>query len=134
MTSKDFGQKGKWRLAVTDEFSASHQLRHFKGKCERLHGHNFGVKAVVEGQTLEPDTEILIDFGELKAHLKEVLADLDHTHLNELEYFKTRNPSSENLAQHIFQALQKSLTHKNIRLASVTVSEKAGSSAAYLEE
>lgn len=131
---KDFGQKGKYRLAVRAEFSASHQLRHFKGKCENLHGHNFGVEAVVEGQTLEPDTEILIDFGELKDHLKKVLADLDHKHLNDLEYFKARNPSSENLAQYIFLALRKSLTAKNIRLMSVTVSEKAGSSATYFEE
>ncbi|MDY7001615.1 MAG: 6-carboxytetrahydropterin synthase QueD [Thermodesulfobacteriota bacterium] len=127
-------QKGKYRLAVRDEFSASHQLRHFKGKCENLHGHNFGVKAVVEGQTLTPDTEILIDFGELKSHLKEVLASLDHKHLNDLEYFKDRNPSSENLARFVFQGLQKRLSEKNIRMVSVTVSEKAGSSATYFEE
>jgi len=131
---KESSQKGKWRLAVRDEFAASHQLRHFKGKCENLHGHNFGVEAVVEGRTLMPDTEILIDFKELKDHLKEVLADLDHKHLNDLEYFKTRNPSSENLARYVFQGLQKRLSEKNIRLASVTVSEKAGSSATYFEE
>ena len=124
----------KWRLAVRDEFAASHQLRYFKGKCENLHGHNFGVEAVVEGHTLEPETEILIDFKELKQELRAVLGGLDHKHLNEVEYFKTRNPSSENLAQYVFQGLQKRLAGKNIRLVSVTVSEKAGSSATYFEE
>ncbi|MBA4356526.1 MAG: 6-carboxytetrahydropterin synthase QueD, partial [Desulfovibrio sp.] len=33
---------GKWRLTVDEAFCASHQLRNYNGKCEHLHGHNFG--------------------------------------------------------------------------------------------
>lgn len=75
-----------------------------KEKCEHLHGHNYGVKVVVEGSRLSPDTELLMDFGDLKAILKEVLETLDHQYLNELPPFDRINPSSENLARHIWQA------------------------------
>ena len=66
-----------WRLAVRDEFSAGHALRCYHGKCERLHGHNFSVEAVVEGDTLQPGTEFLADFSLLKRDLKAVLEELD---------------------------------------------------------
>ena len=57
---------GKWRLTVDEGFCASHQLRNYNGKCEHLHGHNFGVTVEVEGTRLDPAVEILVDFGELK--------------------------------------------------------------------
>ena len=34
---------GTFRLVVSLDFSASHQLRHYQGKCENMHGHNFTV-------------------------------------------------------------------------------------------
>ena len=41
---------------------------------------------------------VLVDFGEIKAHLAEVMKKLDHKFLNELDYFPDGNPSSENIA------------------------------------
>ena len=73
-----------WRLTVRDEFSAGHALRHYQGKCENLHGHNFGVELCVEGRDLTPDTELLLDFKILKTALKDVLRELDHRVLNPL--------------------------------------------------
>ena len=29
---------GKWRLTITQDFSSSHQLRNYGGKCENMHG------------------------------------------------------------------------------------------------
>lgn len=29
---------GSWRLTVEESFSASHCLRNYGGKCERMHG------------------------------------------------------------------------------------------------
>ena len=125
--------EGRWRLTVRKEFSASHALRHFRGKCEALHGHNFGVDAVVEGAVLEPDVEIVVDFGVLKTALAEVLQPLDHCHLNETPPFDRLNPSSENLSRHIYRALAPRLAALGVHLAEVTVSEKDGQSATYLE-
>ncbi|NJB68448.1 6-pyruvoyltetrahydropterin/6-carboxytetrahydropterin synthase [Desulfobaculum xiamenense] len=127
-------KKGKWRLTVRRDFAAAHQLRHYEGKCERMHGHNFNVEAQVEGDTLTPDTELLIDFKVLKTMLGEILGGLDHCHLNELPQFAEHNPSSENLARYIYHELAARLADTGVSVHSVTVSEKPAQSATYFEE
>ena len=76
-----------WRLTVRDEISAGHALRHYEGKCERLHGHNFAVELTVEGDKLTENVELLLDFKVLKRALKEELALLDHQIINEVPPF-----------------------------------------------
>ncbi|MDD2967896.1 MAG: 6-carboxytetrahydropterin synthase QueD [Desulfovibrionaceae bacterium] len=122
-----------WQLTVRSEFSAAHALRHYQGKCENLHGHNFGVEVTVEGQELEPKTEMLVDFKVLKTALKTVLEQLDHHVLNETPPFDVQNPSSENLSRYIWQHMASLLQGLPVRLHSVTVSEKGAQSATYRE-
>ncbi|WP_419786506.1 6-carboxytetrahydropterin synthase QueD [Pseudodesulfovibrio sp.] len=124
---------GKWRLAITQDFSASHQLRNYGGKCEQMHGHNFGVEVVVEGADLDEKVQYLMDFKALKRLTKEVLDKLDHHHLNEVECFTEINPSSENLAMFIYRQVKPRLP-ENVRLVEVSVSEKPSSKATYWEE
>lgn len=123
----------RWRLAITEDFAASHQLRHYEGKCERMHGHNFGVTAEVEGDTLSDKTELLMDFKVLRGHLKDVLAALDHRHLNEVECFAEANPSSENIARFIYKELEARLAGTGVAVSAITVSEKPQQSATYFE-
>ncbi len=123
-----------WRLAVKGEFAAAHALRHYQGKCEAPHGHNFQVEAVVQGRVLTPDTELLLDFSVLKARLKEVLDTLDHHDLNEVPPFDRINPSSENLARHIYRSLAPLLAGYPVALHSVSVAERSIQSATYFEE
>jgi 6-pyruvoyltetrahydropterin/6-carboxytetrahydropterin synthase len=127
---------GKWRLTIDEAFCASHQLRNYKGKCERLHGHNFGVQVAVEGSALDPEVELLVDFGELKRLTREAVAGLDHAHLNDLPAFTERNPSSENIARHLYLDLKARLAEiaPQASLASVSVSEKGSSRATYFED
>ncbi len=124
--------RSSWRLTVRAAFSAAHALRHYKGKCERLHGHNYSVELSVEGQTLTPDTGLLMDFGDLKSLLRNELAPLDHCFLNETPPFDQINPSSENLARHIWRGIAPKLP-EGVRLTSVTVSETPEQSATYSE-
>jgi len=125
--------KGIWRLTVRDDFAAAHALRHYEGKCENLHGHNFAVEAVVEGSRLSEGTEIVLDFKVLKIALKSVLERIDHQVLNNVPPFDEQNPSSENLAKFIYQNMSKEIAPHGVRMYSVTVSEKAAQSATYLE-
>ena len=122
-----------WRLAVRSEFAAAHALRHYKGKCESIHGHNFSVEAVVEGDTLTPDTELLADFSDLKKDLKTVLDTLDHKDLNTTPPFDMINPSSENLARYIYRMLAPLVEARGVRMREVTVSERGPQSATYME-
>jgi 6-pyruvoyltetrahydropterin/6-carboxytetrahydropterin synthase len=126
-------KRGIWRLTVTEGFCASHCLRGYEGPCENLHGHNFGVEAVVEGERLDPKVEYLLDFKVLKGKLREILAGLDHRHLNDLEAFGLENPSSENLARFLYRRLEEALAGQPVRLVSVSVSEKPASKATYME-
>lgn len=56
-------------------FGAAHFIT-MGGKCERLHGHNYGVSAVVEGP-LGPDSYV-VDFVLLKRTLRDICEVLDH--------------------------------------------------------
>ncbi|MHC1752993.1 6-carboxytetrahydropterin synthase QueD [Humidesulfovibrio sp.] len=127
---------GKWRLTIDEAFCASHQLRNYNGKCEHLHGHNFGVSVEVEGSELDAAVEILVDFGELKRLTREAVDSLDHAHLNDLPAFAQRNPSSENIARHLYQTIKAGLAElaPHAQLKSVSVSEKGSSRATYFED
>ena len=125
--------KGQWRLRVSGDFSSSHQLRHYEGKCENMHGHNFTVEADVTGDTLDPRLGILMDFKELKRLLKVVTDELDHRHLNDLPAFVAQNPSSELLAQFVLRRMKDLLAPHPVCLAEVIVSEKESSRAYYSE-
>ncbi len=122
-----------WRLTVRSEFAAGHALRHYQGKCESMHGHNFSVEAVVQGSVLTPDTEILADFSLLKKDLNTILDTLDHKDLNATPPFDRINPSSENLARHIFKELAPLVKERGVLLYSVSVGERAAQSATYFE-
>ena len=75
-----------FELTVKAEFEAAHQINGYNGKCQRLHGHNWSVEAIVEGRELD-ELGMLIDFKILKSELNSVLDELDHRYLNELEIF-----------------------------------------------
>ena len=56
-------------------FSAAHFIT-FGGKCERLHGHNYAVSAVLAGNLTED--RYVFDFVELKKTIRRICDRLDH--------------------------------------------------------
>ncbi|MFH0844246.1 MAG: 6-carboxytetrahydropterin synthase QueD [Pseudomonadota bacterium] len=121
-----------YELKVTSQFAAAHQLREFHGKCESLHGHNWKVDVYVTGEKLGKNG-MLVDFALIKEATRAVLEELDHRFLNELEYFKIANPSSENIARHIYKSLEGRLNDGHIRVARVTAWESDTACATYME-
>lgn len=122
-----------YKLMVETTFSAAHQLRGYKGRCERLHGHNWKVQVHVTAERLN-EIDIAIDFHELKSLSNEVISSLDHSILNEIFPFTEKNPSSENIAKWVYDSLRKKIYDGNIRLSAVTVWESENSSATYYED
>ena len=118
-----------YELYVQAEFSAAHNLRAYKGKCERLHGHNWRVDLRLAGEQLN-DEGMLIDFVECKRILREVLDRYDHAYLNETSPFDQLNPSSENLARVVAEAVTERLP-AHVRVASVTAWESERCAATY---
>lgn len=121
-----------YELMIELQFSAAHQLRGYKGKCENMHGHNWRVQVTVSSDKLN-DIGIVIDFHELKAVSQEVVSTLDHSFLNEVFPFTEKNPSSENIAKWIYESLKKKIREKDCNLSSVTVWENETASATYFE-
>jgi len=121
-----------YELMVESKFAAAHQLRGYKGKCEKLHGHNWRVTIAVTAERLD-EVGLAVDFHVLKKSLREVLDQLEHTFLNEIFPFTQINPSSENLAKWIYDTMTKKTNDDNIEVASVTVWESDTASASYFE-
>ena len=121
-----------FELSVEVSFSAAHQLRGYKGKCENMHGHNWKVQVSVMAENLN-NIDIAIDFHDLKRMAREIIAPLDHAYLNDLFPFTEKNPSSENIAKWIYDSLKKKIQEENIRVSAVTVWESDTASATYYE-
>ena len=97
-----------FEVSVEDTFSAGHALRGYKGKCENVHGHNYRVRVTLQGPQLDA-IGLLVDFTELKRAMREVMGRLDHQFVNDLEPFKTVNPSAENVAKYFFDEVTRQL-------------------------
>jgi len=119
-----------YELKIVTHFAAAHQLKMVTKKCEKLHGHNWKIEVCVAGTSLNA-MGVLIDFGELKTYVSEILAKIDHQFLNDLSFFQNINPSSENIAYYIATELQKSIDNDFLKVVSVTAWETENACATY---
>ncbi|MEP6962882.1 MAG: 6-carboxytetrahydropterin synthase QueD [Acidobacteriota bacterium] len=122
-----------YEVTVEQTFAAAHALRHYKGACENLHGHNFKVHVTIEGDVLD-QAGMLVDFLDVKALMKQVMGLLDHKNLNEIPPFdEAKNPSAENIAEFFFNHMTAGLagTPVPVRLSQVKVWETDIQSATY---
>ena len=117
-----------YEIKVKGNFSSAHNLRNYRGKCERLHGHNWAVEAVFAYKKLDKDG-MAIDFKDAKAMLKRAVEEMDHSYLNELKSFKIINPTSENIAKFIYGRIKR----ESLCIRSVSVWENESSCATYNE-
>jgi 6-pyruvoyltetrahydropterin/6-carboxytetrahydropterin synthase len=122
-----------YEITTEASFSAAHHLNNYDGPCEKVHGHNWLVRATARCGKLD-SAGIGIDFKTLRSKIKEVLAELDHTDLNVPLGRVGLNPSSENLAFYIFGRLRDRLKGMPCTIRRVEVFETPGNSAAYFEE
>jgi 6-pyruvoyltetrahydropterin/6-carboxytetrahydropterin synthase len=120
-----------YELKVVTHFAAAHRLKMVAAKCENLHGHNWKIEVYVAGDKLN-QADVLVDFGEIKNHVGEIMNRLDHKFLNEIEYFQHNNPSSENIAKYIAEEVQKKLSDPSVRISRVTAWESEDACATFI--
>jgi 6-pyruvoyltetrahydropterin/6-carboxytetrahydropterin synthase len=124
-----------YEVTVEDSFAAGHYLRHYKGKCENPHGHNYKVRVTLAGEVLDR-AGLLVDFKDLRDVIKQVIERLDHQMINDLEPFTTLNPSAENLAKYFYDETNSKLTretNERVRVKDVTIWETDETTARYFE-
>ena len=119
-----------FEVSVRDSIASAHQLHGYDGPCKDMHGHTWKVEIVVCGEALD-GVGLLSDFRAVKLLLKDVLKPLDHVVLNDLPVFKDVNPSTENLARHIYRTLKPKTAP--LRLKQVQVWESETASVIYYE-
>lgn len=97
-------------------FSAAHYIpSEDAGKCMRTHGHTYFVNITIAGDELDHNG-FLVNFSDLK---KLIHDQFDHYLLNDLVQFKGKSPSTEIVAQTIYQMVQSYLKdQKTIQNAS----------------
>jgi 6-pyruvoyltetrahydropterin/6-carboxytetrahydropterin synthase len=119
-----------YQVSVEQHFDAAHFLRGYQGKCEALHGHRFRAVVKVRAAAVD-DIGMAYDFTELKRHLRDILSRFDHICLNDVPPFDKINPSSENMAQAIYNELQLKLVAAPVSLVCVEVWESPQTGVAY---
>jgi 6-pyruvoyltetrahydropterin/6-carboxytetrahydropterin synthase len=119
-----------YQLFVEEHFDAAHYLPDYHGKCEKLHGHRFKVVARLEAGNLDK-AGLAYDFAQLKQYLMEVLAQFDHTCLNDVAPFDKVGPSSENIAATIYNALKPRFSESSVKLVNVEVWESPTTGVSY---
>jgi len=121
-----------FELRVITRFAAAHRLTMVGTKCENLHGHNWKIEVYVKGSSIDAGG-VLVDFGVIKRHVRELMESLDHKYLNELDYFQDGTPpSSENIAKYLADRLTDSLDLPGISVSRVTAWESDDASATYI--
>ena len=117
-----------FEIKIEDHFDAAHSLRGYEGQCKNLHGHTYKVSATFKFEDL-CDNGIAFDFVNAKKALKVLVNLFDHSHLNDLEPFKEKNPTAENIAYYIYKEIKKKIGE----LYSISVWETSTSCATYYE-
>lgn len=117
-----------YEVMVERHFAAAHFLENYVGLCANMHGHNYKVQLFVQGETLNPDNGILIDFKDLKYHLDQLIDQLDHKVLNEVLDIQT---TAECLAKYFFEKMNKHIPDE-YALRKVTIWESDTCSASYI--
>ena len=121
-----------FKLIVKKEFSSAHILHGHPGNCKRMHGHNWLVEAEVQGDNTN-DIGMVIDFKDIKNNLKEIITNLDHQFLNDLEPFINENPTAENISKYIYKELSNNINTDNIKVSKIKLWETSNSAVTYTE-
>ena len=90
-------------------------------KCRRLHGHSYKVELHVTGE-LDPVMGWVQDYDELNAAFAPLMLQLDHNFLNDVPGLE--NPTSENIAQWIWQRLKPQLPGLSAVMVHETCTER----------
>jgi 6-pyruvoyltetrahydropterin/6-carboxytetrahydropterin synthase len=102
-------------------FSAQHQLTLGDGTKEPLHHHDWQLTCAVSAGKVDK-MGLAFDFNRLKAMLDEIVVGFKDVKLEDTPIFKNINSSAENVAEYVYNRLEKMLD-ANVKLEYVEVTE-----------
>ena len=121
-----------YQLKTVADFDSAHFLSGYQGKCANIHGHRWRVVIEIAGENL--DDGMVVDFTDIKAALKSLTDNLDHSLVMEKDTLKPQTyeclvdegfrimimdfrPTAENFAKYFFDEIKNK--GFNIRAAEV---------------
>lgn len=107
------------------EFCYGHRLPEHPGKCKQFHGHNAVLEVSVSGR-VDPKTGMVIDFGDMKSMVANLIKTLDHKYLNDVLPPGYMPPTAENMCEYIWQTI-KILNNENWSLYRIRLYETPSS-------
>ncbi len=119
-----------FEVGITAQFEAAHALRGDFGPATRRHGHTYSVEVRVRGAALQPGGTLL-DIGSLRTAVSQAVGDLDYQDLDNLEPFRERNSTAEEVARYLWERVAPVLTGGNLDSLSVKVAESPTAFARY---
>jgi 6-pyruvoyltetrahydropterin/6-carboxytetrahydropterin synthase len=122
-----------WEISQETTVAAAHQLRFAPGEGERLHGHNWRIKAVLRARELDA-RGFVVDFNDLAKTLRDLVEPYEHVFLNEVPPFDDLNPTAENLARVVADNLAAKVEDGRVRVVRVEVWENDSCSATYYRD
>ena len=95
-----------YTISVQAHYDAAHLLRDYDGKCARIHGHRYVVQVALQMAEVG-SSGMGYDFGDMKGHLKTLVARFDHQNLNDIPPFTEIESTAENQARFFFDEMKK---------------------------
>ena len=124
--------KPVFEAAYETTFCATHVLTRDGRPLEPLHGHDWRVEAVAQGDSLDA-IGVVVDFEELKRAVGAVAARFHYADVNAHPDFAGKSPSAEEMARYFFHEVRKGMGADGRLLKRVRVWEAPGCSATYSE-
>ena len=104
-------------------FEAAHHLREYLGGPEPVHGHSWKIEVALGTDALGP-YDLSVDFVPTERLVRELAARLHDRDINSVPPFDVKNPSAENVALWVADAVGRSGSlPEGARLEEVTVWE-----------
>ena len=122
-----------YEISTEGTFSAAHFLEGYEGDCARLHGHNWRVRVAIRAEESKP-IGLSYDFRRLRSLIQEVIKPLDHSVLNELPFFRGRNPTAETIAEWCYEEISSRIEDSTASVIRVEVWESLQNCATYVKE
>ena len=129
-------------VKTEDSFDSAHFLARYNGKCRNIHGHRWRVVIEIAGENL--DDGMVVDFTDIKAALKSLTDNLDHSLVMEKDTLKPQTyeclvdegfrimimdfrPTAENFAKYFFDEIK----NKGFNIKAAEVYETPNNCARY---
>lgn len=119
-----------YEVRVQHRFRAAHGLRMHDGRREPPHEHDWLIEAVFRGPQLDA-IGVLVDFTLVRQVLHNLTGSLVGRDLGAVPLLAGQNPSAENIARCLFEAIQAALP-PGTPLVELRVEEEPGCFAGYL--